>query len=122
MPAERRDSVRLIWGAHVEYGLHEYLSEPVSYFTLLREPVNRVLSHYYFAREQRCAPEDPSLPDHLAAHVEANLQTRLLGGLQCQDEVLSPEELLARAQANLRACAVVGMIFGWIAPGFCLAL
>lgn len=115
LPAERRARVRLIWGAHVEYGLHEYLSQPVSYFTLLREPVNRALSHYYFARGQRCAPEDPDLPEDLAAHVEANLQTRLLAGpplladQQDQDETLAPEELLARAQANLRACAVVGL-------------
>ena len=107
LPAERRDQVRLIWAVHVEYGLHEHLDRPVSYFTLLREPVNRVLSHYYFAREQRCAPEDPDLPEHLAAHVEANLQTRLLAGPQ--DGSLSPEELLARAQAHLRACAVVGL-------------
>ncbi|MBU0492288.1 MAG: hypothetical protein KKA73_05640 [Chloroflexi bacterium] len=114
-PAEERARVRLIWGVHVEYGLHEHLDEPVSYFTLLREPVDRALSHYYFAREPRCAPEDPGLPEHLAAHVEANLQTRLLAGplllagQQGQGEALSPEELLARAQANLRACAVVGL-------------
>jgi hypothetical protein len=109
LSAEQRAPVRLIWCAHVEYGLHEHLPEPVSYFTLLREPVERALSHYYFAREQRRAPEDPRLPEHLAAHVEANLQTRLLAGPQDQDEPLSPEELLARAQANLRACAVVGL-------------
>jgi hypothetical protein len=34
---------------------------------------------------------------------------RLLAGPQSQDEPLSPEELLARAQDNLRACAVVGL-------------
>jgi hypothetical protein len=129
LPAEQRDQVRLIWGAHVEYGLHEHLSVPASYFTLLREPVDRALSHYYFAREQRRTPEDPSLHEHLAAHVEANLQTRLLAGPQDQDEVLSPDELLARAQANLRACAVVGLtecfdetmlllkrVYGWRMP------
>jgi hypothetical protein len=109
LPAEERALVSLIWGIHVEYGLHEHLAEPVSYFTLLREPVERALSHYYFAREHRCAPEDPGLPEHLAASVEANLQTRLLAGLQGQDESLSPAELLARAQANLRACTVVGL-------------
>jgi hypothetical protein len=71
--------------------------------------VNRALSHYYFARESRCAPDDPGLPEHLATTVESNLQTRLLAGPQGEDESLSPEELLARAKANLRACAVVGL-------------
>lgn len=109
LPDERRAGVRLIWGAHIEYGLHAHLARPVSYFTILREPVDRVLSHYYFAREQRRDPDAPDLLAHLAATVEPNLQTRLLAGPQGQDERLSPEEMLARAQANLRACGVVGL-------------
>jgi len=79
LPDARRDRVRLFYSEHLEFGLHEYLARPVSYFTLLREPVARVLSHYDFAADRR-APEQMSLAGHIAACVEANLQTRLLAG------------------------------------------
>ena len=42
-----RERLQLVRG-HMEFGIHSWLTEPVSYFTILREPVNRVISHYYF--------------------------------------------------------------------------
>ncbi len=128
LPAERQDRVRLFYSEHMEFGLHEYLSRPVAYFTLLREPVARVLSHYDFAADHR-VPENMSLPEHIARYVEANLQTRLLAGPYAQTAALSPAERLERAKSNLRACAVVGLTerfdetmlllkkaFGWRLP------
>lgn len=47
LPAGRRDKIRLIHGTHIEYGIGGTLSLPVATFTMLREPVNRALSHYY---------------------------------------------------------------------------
>ncbi len=41
--------LRLVRG-HLSYGLHERLNASCTYFTFLREPVDRVISHYYFAR------------------------------------------------------------------------
>jgi hypothetical protein len=35
---------------HVHFGLHEYLSEPATYMTMLRDPVDRVVSHYHFVK------------------------------------------------------------------------
>ena len=110
LPAEARARVRLITGQHIEYGLHEHLDRPVSYFTLLREPVARVLSHYDMARE-RSVPEGMSLPEHVAACVESNLQTRLLAGPAGADGPQPPpaEEMLRRAKEHLRGCTVVGL-------------
>ena len=108
LPAERRDRVRLFYSEHMEFGLHEHLSRPVSYFTLLREPVARVLSHYGYSGGQH-APKSMSLSEHIAAHVEANLQTRLLAGPPDQIASLSPADRLERAKGNLRACAIVGL-------------
>jgi len=101
--------VRLIHGAHIVYGLHETLALPMSYFTILRDPVDRVLSHYYYGGAERLKPSDPGFFSDLAEYVEANLQTRLLAGEQDPAAPLSPEAMLARAQENLRACAVVGL-------------
>jgi hypothetical protein len=45
---ERRAEIRFILGDHMGFGIHGYLREDVKYITLLRDPVERVLSLYYF--------------------------------------------------------------------------
>jgi hypothetical protein len=50
MAPERRARLKVI-GAHVPYGLHE-LFPGAGYVTLLREPIERVLSTYYFAKSR----------------------------------------------------------------------
>src|SRR5207249_5331452 len=45
------DRLELVAG-HVPYGVHEFLRRPVTYVTLLREPVERVVSHYWFVRTE----------------------------------------------------------------------
>ena len=44
---QTKASLKLIRG-HLSYGLHEHLPGTHSYFTFLRDPVDRVLSHYYY--------------------------------------------------------------------------
>ncbi len=48
MPEPQRRSLHLIHG-HLCFGLHRYLPQPCVYITLLRDPVERVVSHYYYA-------------------------------------------------------------------------
>lgn len=103
-----RARLRVMLTNHVEYGLHERLDRPVSYFTVLRQPVSRVLSHYGMARERQ-VPEGMGLAEHIADCVEVNLQTRMLAGLARPDPALPPEEMLRRAQEHLRTCTVVGL-------------
>jgi len=33
---------------HVHFGVHEYLPDPATYMTMLRDPIDRVVSHYHF--------------------------------------------------------------------------
>jgi hypothetical protein len=46
-PREQNGRYDLIYG-HVHFGVHEYLPEPATYMTMLRDPVDRVVSHYHF--------------------------------------------------------------------------
>ncbi|MFT4412433.1 sulfotransferase family 2 domain-containing protein [Fredinandcohnia humi] len=39
-------------GGHFVYGVHEHFDRPYTYVTILREPVDRVLSYYYFIKEK----------------------------------------------------------------------
>ena len=65
LPAARRSEIRLLLG-HVPFGVHEHVPAPATYITMLREPVDRVMSLYYFARR---VPEhylhQPILRDNL---------------------------------------------------------
>jgi sulfotransferase famil protein len=48
-PVERRAQLRVVMG-HMAFGIHHRLPQPSRYFTILREPVSRLVSHYYFVR------------------------------------------------------------------------
>ncbi len=103
--------VRILTG-HVPLGIRESFSptREVRYFTFLRDPVERILSHLFQAREisQRRqgtkAPPlaaDATLEEALAAdHIHDNLHTRMLSGLpEPFGEV--DEAMLEQAKRNL---------------------
>lgn len=52
LPQAERDKFDLIIG-HQHYGHHEFLSRRASYITMLREPVERVLSFYFFVKRYK---------------------------------------------------------------------
>ncbi len=107
--------VRLLSG-HVGFGIHTAITSEFTYITVLRDPVERLLSHFHFART---LPEHP-LHDDIAsgrltlrdaARQLANLQTRYLA-----DEALrgtaetAGADALASAKENLsRYFSVVGL-------------
>jgi hypothetical protein len=51
LPPEKRRGVRL-FEAHAGYGLHRFLPEPSLYLSMLREPVDRVISVYCHLRAE----------------------------------------------------------------------
>lgn len=89
-PSSRLSSVKWIQG-HFQFGLHEALSQPVQYLTMLRHPVDRVISFYYFLRESPRHPlnkkamsltlkefilcEDRNIQNQIH-----NLQTKMISG------------------------------------------
>lgn len=45
------DKIKLISG-HFSYGIHEILSKPGSYFTMLRHPIDRFFSEYHYIKDR----------------------------------------------------------------------
>ncbi|MBN1257224.1 MAG: sulfotransferase family 2 domain-containing protein [Planctomycetes bacterium] len=115
---EAQGRIRLL-GGHMGFGVHQLAKRPCKYFTMLREPVARIISMYHYIRT------DPqhflyhevnamALQDFVKTGVSAqfaNGQTRLLDQSLCGKSIGSLERAdykectsasLARAKANLR--------------------
>jgi len=104
LPESDRAELRVVKG-HMDFGLHEYLPRPCTYITMLREPLNRVISDYYYIMEtpthnfyEFMTARKMTL-DEFASTPESplfdNVQTRVLSGLswsvpygECTDDML----------------------------------
>lgn len=112
LAAKARDehsAIRLIVG-HAAFGLHEVLGESrATYITVLRDPVERLLSHFYYARRNPRHPLHAALASGALGVIElaerrANLQTRYLGGAL---DTTPDETTLTAAKENIRKHFVV---------------
>ncbi len=115
---EQRAQYRLIRG-HMDFGIHELLPNSAVYFTVLRDPIERVISYYFHIKNtpQHYCYELANrwdLQTFLEQGVDklmANAQTRMwangrpdLGFGECTPDVLED------AKRNLQQyCAVVGL-------------
>lgn len=53
-PKEKQeDTARRLVTGHVPFGVHRSIRGPCRYFTMLRHPVRRVVSHYYYHRTRK---------------------------------------------------------------------
>jgi Galactose-3-O-sulfotransferase len=121
LPATQRVRYRLIRG-HLHFGLHRLIPTASTYITLLRNPIERLLSFYCYARSHRdhylypvLTKERLDLKTMLAREVTLELfnrQTRLLAGDEWEDPQRPvTRATLERAEANLRAhFLVVGLL------------
>jgi hypothetical protein len=125
---------------HMPFGLHELLPEPAAYISLLRHPVDRLVSHYYYVLRARGSPlHEMTVSNHLsleeyvkrgpAAPLFNNGQTRLLGSRGMLTAEPATEETFEAAKRNLDRFALVGLterfdetllilkrLFGWHWP------
>lgn len=106
--------VRLIAG-HIGFGVHTLLAGPFTYITVLRDPVERMLSHYHFARKLATHPLHAEIANGLslvdAARRLANLQTRYLADESVRGTSESTgRDALESAKGNVsRHFAVAGL-------------
>ena len=113
LSGERKANIQCPYG-HMPFGLHTCLSQPSVYVTLLRNPVERIISAYYYSLRrpewgfhQQIVERNLSLHDFVVDKVSAELhneQTRMLSG---SDEPVTAIDALDRAKKNLDAHFVV---------------
>jgi hypothetical protein len=113
-----RASLRVVQG-HLTFGLHHLFDVPCQYVTLLRDPVDRIVSEYFWLRRNPKHPDyDLAIRLPLAEFATQtkdpdldNGQTRLLSSLGPDGSRPCGEEHLHEAQGNLRSplFSVVGV-------------
>ncbi len=119
LSAEQRAQIRVLKG-HLLFGLHTCLPRPCTYFTLLREPVDRVVSFYYYVRQNHqhylhdhMLAQNLSLQQYIESHATVandNFQVRILAGAQGIAYGHCTREMLDDAKSNLQKYfSVVGL-------------
>jgi len=115
LPEARRRRLQVVRG-HLFYGIHEFLPQGATYITMLREPVARLLSSYYFVLRRPLNPlhrklkrEGLGVEDciRLFPH-RNNTQCRFIAGVK--DTAIADDRLLDLAKENLtKSFSVVGI-------------
>lgn len=119
LPVEDRNKIKVLKG-HLPYGMHEcFSSGSTEYITLLREPIDRVISHYYHLKWDKKHPfnEEINREKYTIKQVLEsgkilnmnNCMVRLLSGnYKCAYDECS-DEMLDQALTHLDSMALVGL-------------
>lgn len=111
---ERLRRTRMFKG-HMVFGLHKVLPQPATYITVLRDPVDRVISAYYFMRSYKLHPlywklrlQNYTLDDFVRRSRRDNVQSKIIAGAVYEEPCT--REIVERAKYNLRHhFSVVGL-------------
>jgi hypothetical protein len=113
LSAKRLGKIRIFKG-HMLFGLHTILPQSATYITVLREPVDRVLSAFYFMRSYKLHPlywrlkfGNWSLEDYVRRSRRENVQCKILAGAEYNKPCTA--EICETAKENLRHFSVVGL-------------
>ena len=119
------------------FGLHEILPQPATYITILRDPIDRVMSAFYFMRGYKLHPrywkfrrERWTLEDFVTRLPRDNVQCKFIAGAVYEQPCTA--EICTKAKDNLlRHFGVVGLLerfeeslalmklrFGWMLKNY----
>jgi hypothetical protein len=120
LPPDNVRDLRLISG-HFNFGFHEPLFSDFTYFTLLREPIDRIVSFYYYRKrspqesdyreinEKKISLEQYVLSG-MAKETDNGMVRRISGAGMKTTFGECTEEMLEQAKRNVENCfAVVGL-------------
>ena len=106
----QKDKIKIVSG-HLSFGLHEVLTQPCTYITFLRDPVDRAISMYYYCKRRNESLEDVTLEDFIQTPGRTNTMTKYISGERLKLQLTDPSkidnyqcssETLNLAKRNLR--------------------
>jgi Galactose-3-O-sulfotransferase len=131
LPSRRLKKTRMFKG-HMLFGLHKILPQPATYITVLRDPIDRVISAFYFMRSYTLHPlywkfrrEKWTIEDFVRRLPRENVQCKILAGAEynspCTDVIFeqAKENLLGHfsvvglSERFEESLALMKLRFGW---------
>ena len=114
LPPRRLKKTRMFKG-HMLFGLHKILPQPATYITVLRDPIDRVMSAFYFANTYKLHPlhrkfrrEKWTLEDFVRCLPRDNVQCKIVAGAEYNSPCTG--EIFEQAKENLfKHFSVVGL-------------
>jgi len=96
---EEKSKLKLIYG-HFAFGIHKYLSAEAKYITFLRNPVDRIISHFYYVKKHNVKEHIKNMEgDTFEEYLEKGLQYELNNGmtrLLCSEEKIQKGSTVTR--------------------------
>jgi hypothetical protein len=131
LPESRLRRTRIFKG-HMLFGLHEVLPQPSTYITVLRDPIERVLSAFFFMRTYKLHPlywkfrqEKWTLEEFVQRSTRDNVQCKIIAGADyhspCTQEVLEKAvnhldnyfSVVGLSERFEESLALMKLRFGW---------
>jgi hypothetical protein len=131
LPLARLRKTRMFKG-HMLFGLHEILPQPSTYITVLRDPVERVLSAFYFMRSYRLHPlywklrrEKWTIEEFVQRSTRDNVQCKIIAGADyhapCTEAILEKAShhlnehfsVIGLSERFEESLALMKLRFGW---------
>jgi len=105
----RKNQIKLLIG-HVDFGIHKYFDDESLYITFLRDPVKRVVSHYYFIKSHKQHryhkhANQMRISEFITSGIRPrmnNCMTRMISGISPRYHCCN-EEMLYQAINNISA-------------------
>lgn len=72
-------NINCIYG-HIYFGAHRYLYKPYTYITMLRDPIDRVVSHFYYLQAKNHFKTNTNFEDFISDNLNRNVQTQYISG------------------------------------------
>jgi hypothetical protein len=113
--AQGAEGYEMLQGHFTQFGVHQFSTRPMKYITILRDPVDRIISYYYHIIRSARHPQHEEIKrfsnlEEALPFVGADLQTRVLSGTARPGSPLTPNDLAA-AKRNLEEhFAVVALL------------
>lgn len=89
-PIEKKNKIKCLKG-HMPFGLHKYFKNQFQYITMLRDPIERSISEYYYLKNKSKGQlaitirnKNMDFVDYLNSNIAinvSNIQTRLIAGV-----------------------------------------